>query len=436
MQSANPRDTKLKVLIIAEAANPEWTSVPLIGWSLSFAIAQEFDAHLVTQIRNKEAIERTGWTEGNEFTAIDSELFSAPLYKMATSIRRGKQLAWTVATAAGSVSYPYFEYLCWRQFKTRLAAGEFDLVHRVTPVSPTAPSYLAKKLKKLGVPFIVGPINGGVAWPKQYMDRMKKEGEWLSKIRWLYKVLPGYRSLRRDASALISGSYATQSELPNSTRGKQFYIPENAIDTQRFPYDGRKTFHKPLRAIFIGRLVPYKGVDIAIDAMIDFLKSGELTFEIYGDGPEKAQIEQQIRDNNVHDSVNLVGFIDHKSLQESIQNAHILVFPSIREFGGGVILEAMALGIVPIVADYAGPGELVKGRYGYKVPLDDRAGLVAGFRETIATILQEPDILIEKSKAARAEVEAKFTWPKKVEQLEQVYRWVLDGGEKPTLFDP
>ena len=48
----------VRVLLLAEACNPEWTSVPLVGWSHSRAISNLTDAHLVTQLRNRDAILR------------------------------------------------------------------------------------------------------------------------------------------------------------------------------------------------------------------------------------------------------------------------------------------------------------------------------------------------------------------------------------------
>src|SRR5215475_342516 len=126
-----------RVLLIAEAANPEWASVPLVGWSLSRALAQVVDAHLVTHIRNRDAIMRAGLIEGRDFTAIDNESVAAPLLKLAHTLRGGIGKGWTTNAAFSSLAYYSFEMELWRQFSSRFADHEFDLVHRITPLSPT-----------------------------------------------------------------------------------------------------------------------------------------------------------------------------------------------------------------------------------------------------------------------------------------------------------
>jgi glycosyltransferase involved in cell wall biosynthesis len=122
-------------------------------------------------------------------------------------------------------------------------------------------------------------------------------------------------------------------------------------------------------------------------------------------------------------------------VQEVAAECAALAFPSIREFGGGVVLEAMAMGLAPLVVDYAGPGELVVPGTGFKVPLGGRDEVVAGFRRELARMAEDDGGLAEVGARARARVEALFTWERKAEQVAEVYAWVLGArAERPVFF--
>ena len=419
---------RLRVLVIAEAANPEWTSVPLIGWDLSQALAKVVDAHLVTQVRNKAAILRRGLVEHHDFTAIDNEAFAAPLSKFSTRLRGGAGKGWTTATAFSSLSYYSFEYAVWSQFRERLRNGEFDLVHRITPLSPTSQSFIAGRLAKLKVPFIVGPLNGGVPWPKTFRSRQHAEYEWLAHIRGLYKLLPFYSSMRRHSAAIIVGSQFTKQDMPAWAREKCVYIPENAVDLSLFGNPRSPRVSSPLQAAFIGRLVPYKGADMLIEAAIPFLRAGTLQLNIIGDGPQKPLLLEKVQGLNLASSVKFHGWIPHERIQEELRVCDFLALPSVREFGGGVVLEAMALAVTPLVANYAGPSELVDDTTGIRVPFSDEMSLVEGFRSVIADVIRSPEQLNRLGASARAKAIANFTWDAKAQQILAIYEAVLGEG--------
>lgn len=413
------------VLLLAESANPEWTSVPLIGWSLYRALSKVADVHLVTQIRNRHAIIRAGLIEGRDFSVIDNEHIAAPLHRISNKLRGGAGKGWTTSTAISSLVYYSFECSVWRQFKSRIAGGEFDIVHRITPLTPTSQSILARRLARLGVPFVIGPLNGGVPWPKGFTDRRHAEREWLSRFRWLYKLMPGYRSTRRFSAAIIVGSQYTFSDMPSWARRKCVYIPENAVDPERFTAAEKATTNFPMKAAFVGRLVPYKGADILLEATMDFLKEGKLEIHIVGDGPQRKLLEGMVDRLTVGDNVHFHGWIPHSDVQNILKNCDFMALPSVREFGGGVVIEAMAVGVPPIVANYAGPSELIDETTGIRVPFGEKQSLVEGMKREIGKILQNPRVLDKLGAAGRRRVAEKFTWQAKADQIAAIYEAVL-----------
>jgi hypothetical protein len=87
--------------------------VPLIGWNLSRALATVANVHLVTQIRNRDAIIRAGLNEGDQFTTIDNERFAAPLCKIGNRLSGGIGKGWTTGMAFSSLAYYSFEHELW-----------------------------------------------------------------------------------------------------------------------------------------------------------------------------------------------------------------------------------------------------------------------------------------------------------------------------------
>lgn len=429
--------TRPRVLLIAEAANPEWVSVPLVGWSLCRALAEVADVHVVTQIRNRDAFLRAGLIEGTDFTAVDSEALARPLWRLGNFLSGGEGRGWTIQQAINTISYPYFEHLVWTRFGAAIKAGAYDVVHRVTPLSPVQQSPIAAKCRRAGVPFVLGPINGGVPWPKGFETEMARENEWLSRLRGLYRALPGRQGTLR-ADAILAGSRQTLRDIPAQHQGRCVYLPENAIDPARF---WRQADHSatlaggPMRACFIGRLVPLKGVDMLIAAAAPLLASGRMTLDIVGDGPMAEDLRRQAAPFG--DAVRFHGWKTHSEVQDIAASCTLLTFPSIREFGGGVVLEAMALGLCPIVIDYAGPAELVSDDTGYKVAITNRAGVIEGLGARLVHCAENPAEVAAKGHAARDWVQAHFTWGRKAAQIARVYAWVLGKtGPKPDLFAP
>src|SRR5262249_43553177 len=102
--------------------------------------------------------------------------------------------------ALTAFAYPFavaFEWRAWRQFRRRIFAGEFDVVLRVLPMTPVLPSPFAFFLRKGPVPFVLGPLNGGLRDAAGFRQRDKPE--WTFWLRSLHRFLPFARSTYRHA---------------------------------------------------------------------------------------------------------------------------------------------------------------------------------------------------------------------------------------------
>lgn len=419
-----------RVLVVAEAANPDWVSVPLIGWSLAEALRQVAEVHLVTQIRNRDAILHQGWVEGVDFTAIDTEAIAAPAWKLSQILRMGESRGWTIVQAVSSLTYPWFERKVWARFGAALERGDYDLVHRITPLSPAATGPLAARCRKAGVPVVLGPLNGGVPWPKGFEAERKQEGEWLSPLRGLLRAFPGRKAMLDACDAILYASRFTRADIPDRLADRCIYLPENAIDPARF---FREATPEPgtLKACFIGRFVPLKGLSMLIEAARPLLDAGRMELHLVGDGPLMPALKAQAQGLG---GVHFHGWLKHEAVQDVAARCHILAFPSIREFGGGAVLEGMALGLAPLVIDYGGPADLVTPEVGIKVPLTTREDTTRALGRALETLAADPAQTARMGKAARQRVTDLFTWPRRAEQIAQIYDWVL--GRSPARPEP
>ena len=415
----------LRILLLAEACNPDWTSVPLVGYNVVRALAERSDLRitLATHPRNRASLEKDPLAGMVEIIYPDNEYVAARIYRLAQLLRGGSGKGWTTNTAFESISYLFFEKELNKLVRHRLGTGEFDIIHRVTPVTPTVGSPLASWTK---VPMILGPLNGGLPWPPEYPQLRKQENEFLVPLRKLYKLMPYYGATYRHLRACIAGSQHTASEIPTTFRGRRYLLPENGVNPATFTLaEGWTPPAEKFRFVTVGRLVPYKGLWLTLAAMRDseLLKSCELL--VIGDGPDRGKLELMIRDFGLENSVRMLGHLDQKSLSAEMRSSQCFVFPSLREFGGGVVLEAMACGLPSIIVDYGGPRDLIDGNSGILLPMQPEAPMVESLRSSMERVVREPDLCKRLAGNALDRIRAEFTWDKKAEKLTAIYRETL-----------
>src|SRR4029453_4084046 len=279
---------RLRILVLGPYCDPEGVSMPYVTYSHAAALAQLHDAALVVGSPSEEHVRRAK----GPFRTIEVVRMTLVERIFAWSLRRIFKFNFDTQVLT-AFSYPFslaFEWAAWRQLRRRIFAGEFDVVLRVLPMTPVLPSPFAFFLRKGPIPFVIGPLNGGLPWPPGF-SQLEKQKEWVANLRNLYRFLPFARSTCRHAAAIIAASSQTYSEFAEYS-DKLFFVPEPGIARSlcyadsRSPDPGAK-----LELIFVGGLVPRKACDLGLRAAAPLLRRDLARFAVGGDGPEGDRLE-------------------------------------------------------------------------------------------------------------------------------------------------
>jgi glycosyltransferase involved in cell wall biosynthesis len=178
--------------------------------------------------------------------------------------------------------------------------------------------------------------------------------------------------------------------------------------------------------LFVGRLVPYKCADIVIEAIskLEQEVQDKISLTIVGDGSERGNLEQQVRDNNLSEIVRFAGWVNQQETLEYYSKSDIFCFPSIREFGGAVVLEAMACGLPCIVANNGGIAEYVTEETGFKIDPISKEYLAQELTEKIKLLVKDEQLRKNMSLKAVERVQ-EFEWSQKAKKIVEVYEELI-----------
>lgn len=419
----------MKILILAEQCNPEWPSLPIVGYKAAVEISKLVDVVVVTHIRNKENIDKYGLGCA-EVLYVDNEYIAKPIYKLAKLIR-GTEGGWTTAMAFNYPSYLAFEWEALKMLGRRIKANEFDVIHRVTPMSPTLPSIIASKVN---IPFVLGPLNGGLKWPKEFDSERLKEREWLSPIRKLYKLLPYSKSTLKNAKAILAGFQHTIDDFPADMENKIINFPEVGIDPLLFNVTEKHAEQNKKTILFASRLVPYKLPDIVLDAFINSKQLQQHNLVIVGDGPLRSEMESKVKEHKLENVVQFLGWKTQKEVSTYMKTSDIFAYPTIRELGAGALVEAMACKMACVVVDYGASASLIDSDRGVKLAIQDKQGITSELTSVLENLVDNPALITKLADNAHKHVMNYYSWEQKAKKTLEVYNWVLGQREKPMFW--
>lgn len=362
-----PNGRQLRILLSAYACNPGEGSESAVGWNWAIQLtAMGHEVWVITRENNRDSIELTanGRADLCKLKFIYHDLPPA--------------LIW-LKKRTGLI---YIYYFLWQltlvaKAKAVVAGSKFDLVHHVTFVTLRVPSFLSS----LGLPFIYGPVAGGEVTPIKLIFGLP----FRASVREVFRMIANaYVRIDPLARIPISGAtriWVTSKEtlhlLPYKHRGiAKVSLAIGVADTDvknYFEPRGLSGGRGGLKCLFVGRFIALKGMHLGLRAFAILRKfSPASTLTFVGSGPNRADWISLCEELGITDCVKWINWMPRSELHKLYAVHEVLIFPSLRDSGGMVLLESMMHGVVPVCLDLGGPGVIVDETSGHRITAVNR----------------------------------------------------------------
>jgi glycosyltransferase involved in cell wall biosynthesis len=301
--------------------------------------------------------------------------------------------------------------LLWQREALRVARAlhrerPFDLVHHLTWGGVRAPTFLGT----LGAPLIIGPVGGGETSPAGLRDRMPLRGRVLESVRDLsnatIELNPIVRQGLRKAGVIFARTADTKNLLSPPLRAKTYVQMELGVMPTQIGAP-RPVRQAPRKLLYAGRLLYWKGVHIAVEAMAQLVANmPDAQLTIVGNGPEEARLKTEIAQRGLGANITFVSWMPQEQFLRLYDTHDLFVFPSLHDSTGWVVLESFCKGLPVACLNLGGPKDIVTPRCGIIVDTQglDTSGVAARLAEELRVLLADPERLAALSAGAIARV--------------------------------
>jgi glycosyltransferase involved in cell wall biosynthesis len=142
--------------------------------------------------------------------------------------------------------------------------------------------------------------------------------------------------------------------------------------------------------LWIGRMLPRKGLNLAIESIAQLPKDFHFHFYIVGDGPLRKGSEKIVEEHHLQEKITFIGKLPHDLLKHVFLKSHLLLFPSLIDSCPMQVFEAMAYGLPVVTLNHQGMKEQVTEERGIKIEVNEPSNYPALIAEGILRVIKDP----------------------------------------------
>lgn len=308
----------------------------------------------------------------------------------------------------------------------------FDAFHHLTYENDWMASVMGAFLP---VPYLRGPGGGAHRTPKTFTRRYPLHERLWERVRvigqWLFRHDPIFVLGQGRARVILVCNQEALQAIPPRWRHKAQLLPINGVPAAALrSFASEPSSDRKFRVLTAGRLICLKSIDLAIRAFAEFVhRTGSdvygAEFTIIGDGPELGRLQDLARRLGIEKQVRFEGWKSQEELWSSMRCCDAFIFPSLRDGGGAVVVEAMAAGKPVVCFDFGGPGMHINEDCGFKVPALEPEQAVRDMAAALERLYTDGDLRVRMGRAAHRRAEQVYDWDRIAERVLEVYRAAL-----------
>ncbi|WKN32525.1 glycosyltransferase [Porifericola rhodea] len=346
----------MNILLSAFACMPNRGSEPGVGWNFACELSKKHNVYLVTRTENRLSIKE--WTDKHPHSTANITFF---YYDLPSWFGFRDPRSFTI----------YFFYFFWQvgmffHAKNWVKDHNIQLIHHLTYGVFRVPSLLVL----LNIPFIFGPVGGGEKFPIKLRYGIKLRHHLLDILRDINNTLSTVNPLLWltywKSTLIVCKTQETLNRVPNKFHKKCIVSTEMGLNYVSNASHVKSNCKKHgVKLLFTGRLVYWKGLHLVFEAFAEIIKDFPLSeLTIIGNGKDKEWLTDKSKSLGLTANIKWVNSIPQNELFELYSTFDMMVFPSMREAGGNVVIEALAYNLPVICLDLGGPSQVVNNKCG------------------------------------------------------------------------
>ena len=410
---------KLRVLVCAYACSPGGSAEAfgggelVLGWNLVKQLGRFHQVVVLTSTQNRANIEFALPRE--PLPTVQFHYFDLPSWM---AFLRGIQGGIQVYAYLWQLKAYFVARRLHREF-------QFDVFHHITYANDWMASFIGALLP---VPYIRGPGGGAHRTPRELLEEYPIGGRLWERLRaagqWIFRHDPFFVAGQRRARALLVCNREALEAIPQKWRAKASLFPVNGVsaDDLNLPMSD-EVCSNSFRVLSAGKLLRIKGYALALRAFKQLaVRYPNAEFVIIGSGPELTRLSSLVDELGLQRQVRFEDWMARQKLLSQMYASDVFLFPSLRDGGGAVVVEAMAAGKPIVCLDLAGPGLHVTPECGIKITPRSPEHTVREMAAALERLYQDKELRVRMGRAARKRAEECYHWDRLGERLREIYR--------------